>query len=171
MPDGGHDRFTRTLHWLTVLLVAGAWTLGEDAEEGGARFALHAGFGLMVLALTLPRLLWRGIHAIPSLPGAPRMQRAAGWAHGGLYVLLLAVPLLGAASVWARGQALQVFGLLQLPSPWPSQGAAARVLEGAHEISANLLLLLVGLHVAAALLHQWVLRDDLMGRMRLPWRR
>ena len=38
----------------------------------------------------------------------------------------------------------------------------------AHEIMKALLMLLVGLHIAGALYHQFVLRNNLIGRMKRP---
>jgi cytochrome b561 len=60
----------------------------------------------------------------------------AGWidlgaklAHVGLYLLLLAVPLVGIAVQFARGNPLPVFGLLDIASPWPADRAFARSLK------------------------------------------
>jgi cytochrome b561 len=170
MPDASHDRLTRALHWITVLLVALAWMLGEEPRDSPRIFGLHMGFGLLVLTLTLPRLAWRGLHPAPPVPGPPLVQRLAGWAHAALYALLLAVPLLGAAAVWLRGGTLHLFWLLALPAASAGPRWLATACEGLHVFAANLLLAFVALHVAAALWHQWVLRDRLLGRMRPPWR-
>jgi cytochrome b561 len=169
MPDAAHDRLTRALHWLGVVLVALAWLLGEEPRDSPRLFGLHMGFGLLVLALTLPRLAWRGLHPPPPVPGPPLAQRLAAWAHAALYGLLLAVPLLGAAAVSLRGGTLHLFWLVSLPTPAPGPRWLAEACEGLHVFAANLLLALIVLHVAAALWHQWVLRDGLLGRMRPPW--
>lgn len=170
MTQDSHDALTRLLHWLTVLLVGIAWLLGEDARDTPWQFALHAGLGVGVIAITLPRLAWRAVHRGPAVPGPAWMERTASLTHMALYALLLLVPALGIVATWLRGEAVPVFGLWQLASPLPADRGLSRAVKGAHELTANLLLGLVVAHVVAALFHQFILRDGLLARMRLPWR-
>ena len=163
------DRFglpSRLIHWSIAALVALAWVSGD---LGGAGRGLHMGLGALVLGLSLLRLLWRALNrAPPAPPGTPDWQaRAAVAGHLALYALTLGVPLLGLFDRWARGRPVSLFGVLPVPAPFtPPFG---RLWGEVHEIAANLLLLVVGLHVAAALWHHLVLRDGVLRRM-LPGR-
>ncbi len=169
----------QSFHWLAVVLVIVAWVLGISDDllpKGPARAAglyIHITAGLLVVVLTIMRLLWRGVD--PS-PAAEKTEFGdwsfAGWiglgaklAHVGLYVLLVAAPLVGIAALFARGNALPVFGLFEIASPWPADRAFARSLKGIHELLAHGLLALAGLHAAAALLHHWVFGDRTLTRM------
>lgn len=174
-----YGAIAQSLHWSVVLLVVLAWGLGvvgdelpKGATEAAALF-VHISAGLMVVFLTLIRLLWR--LADPS----PRPERTefgnwafAGWvglgaklAHFGLYVLLVAVPLLGIGVVFARGKGLPVIGLFEIATPWPADRPLARNLKTIHELLAHGLMALACLHAASALIHHWVFRDRTLVRM------
>ena len=62
-----------------------------------------------------------------------------------------------------------IFGLFSVPSIAPGDRALRRLVGGWHETAANLVLILAGLHAAAALFHHWALRDGVLRRM-LPLR-
>ena len=74
------------------------------------------------------------------------MRKLAHWMHLALCALLIAMPTFGAMS-WYLGLG------------WAGD---------LHEISVNVLLILVGVHAAAALFHHYVLKDGLIDRMRRP---
>lgn len=160
---------TQLLHWGTAVLIASAWTLGATMEElprGPARAAgldLHATLGLAVIAAVLARLLWRAANPHPSA-GQGLLGLPGRAMHLALHGVMLAVPLTGLAAQWGRGRAVSAwFGAVTLSPPaWLPGG---RGWGEVHEAAANLLLVLIGLHVAAALFHQLVLRDGLLGRM------
>jgi cytochrome b561 len=164
---------TQVLHWGTAVLIAAAWTLGAAMEElprGPARAAgldIHATLGLAVIAAVLARLMWRVANPRPSA-GEGLLGLAATATHLALYGAMLAVPLSGLAAQWGRGRAVSaLFGTVTLPPPaWLPGGHGWGEV---HEVAANLLLVLIGLHVAGAVFHQLVLRDGLLGRM-LPAR-
>lgn len=165
---------SQVLHWGSAVLIAAAWTLGVTMEElprGPTRAAgldLHATLGLLLVGAVLARLLWRAAN--------PKPGQEQGWAgraaqamHLALYAVMLAVPLTGLADRWARGRGVSTFfGAVTLNPPFAIPGG--RAWGEVHEITANLLLVLIALHVAAALWHHLVLKDGLLGRM-LPARR
>lgn len=176
---GRYGAVAQALHWSAVVLVVLAWGLGVSGDvlpKGPARAAglyIHITAGLLVILLTLVRLLWRRVD--PS-PPAEKTEFGdwsfAGWiglgaklAYFGLYILLVAAPLVGIAVQFARGDGLPVFGLFEIASPWPADRVFARSLKEIHELLAHGLLALAGLHAAAALLHHWVFRDRTLARM------
>jgi cytochrome b561 len=170
----GYGVVPLTLHWLTVILVALAWALGEFGDalpKGEARavglFA-HNTAGLAILAILVVRLLWR--IGDPPPPPEPTvfgvwLDRAGRLAHYALYALLIAAPIAGIVLQFARGDALPLFGLSEIPSPWLADRAFARGVKGVHEVLANGLVILAGVHAAAALVHHWVFRDRTLVRM------
>lgn len=185
-------RYTRVaviLHWLIALaiiglLAAGKWMVGavEEPETRNIAFKvyqLHKSLGVTVLLLTLLRLGWRLLHKAPPLPaGMPAWQvRAAKASHHLFYVLMLAAPLTGWAMVSASplGFPTIVFGLFEWPHIAPltrleDKAGAAELLSEVHEQVAHVMILLIVLHIAAALKHHYVDRDGLLGRM-IPWMR
>ena len=96
-----------TLHWLTVVLVLTQLYLGftfADMARGPARselFTWHKTVGATILVLSLIRLAWRLMHKPPPFPESlPRWERiAAVWNHRAFYLLLIALPLTGLATI------------------------------------------------------------------------
>ena len=165
----------QALHWLVALLLLGLFvthSLGEAAGEGGERFwvRLHMSLGILVFFVALARLGWRKLVPPPALLDAPKWsQIAANGAHVLLNLATLLIPVFGYLRVASKGVAASFFGL-GLPS-------ITGEMQGLHEIMEDffhgepmeiLLLTLIGLHVLAALWHQYVLKDNGLRRM-LPW--
>jgi cytochrome b561 len=86
-----------------------------------------------------------------------------------MYVLFFAVPLIGWAYSSAAGFPIVWFGQIPLPDFIGPDKALAEIIKPLHQLAALALLGLAGLHVAAALKHQWIDRDGLLDRM-LPGR-
>ena len=125
---------------------------------------------MLVFALVLVRLAWRGVNPIvPALPDGlrPWERPAATLTHRGFYVLLLLMPVTGwlMASASPLGIPTVVFGLFALPNPVGPNAALERVMALVHGGLAVLLVVLLLLHVGAALRHHFVLRDDVLTRM------
>ncbi|MFT3720097.1 cytochrome b [Pseudorhodoferax sp.] len=170
-----------TLHWLLALALVGIFAVGlymtglPFSPQRLKLYNWHKWAGVAILALSLLRLLWRATHRPPALPARilaamPRWQRIAHHGtHHLLYLLFLAVPLLGWAYSSAAGFPIVFLGLLPLPDFVPADPALAEALKPWHAASAYALAALAALHVAAALKHQWVDRDGLLLRM-LPGR-
>jgi cytochrome b561 len=159
------------LHWLIVPLMLGAFILGEvmeDLPRGDIRMSImgwHILAGLTMAALLLPRIAIR-LRGAPPLPAAtPALELwLARLAHLGLYAAMLVLPVTGLTSILAGQRSVSVLGLFDLPSlaslPWLHEA-----MEEIHEGAAKLFLLLLVLHVAAALWHVLVRRDGVFRRI------
>jgi cytochrome b561 len=77
------------------------------------------------------------------------------------------VAVIGAGIIgqFADGDALPVFGLFDIASPWAKNHQFAEAVEEIHEVLANALVIVAALHTAAALAHHWLLRDRTLTRM------
>lgn len=181
------------LHWVLAVLalsmVPVGWWMGDAIQDNDTRaqaltvFPLHKATGMTILALTALRLVWRLTHAPPPLPA-----RMAGWertlagaTHGLFYGLLFALPLSGwiyASAGWSEAFKMFIdvptswFGLFNIPHV-PGIAALDEDLRrdvgetamNVHSKLAWAMLILAGLHVAAALKHHFVDRDDVLARM------
>lgn len=165
----------RTIHWLTAVCVVAAIALGiamGQVSSGALQntlFDLHRSFGFVILLLALAR--WanrlRG-GTPPTFPVEPRWQRlAAHGVHELLYLLLLAMPLLGWFGTSAYGASISVFWLFVLPPLTGKDEGLADVVLSLHATLGLVMAGLVVLHAAAALHHHFVRRDRVLLRM---WR-
>ncbi|MCI4660871.1 MAG: cytochrome b [Neomegalonema sp.] len=179
-PSKSAERYTmlhRLLHWLIALLVAGLLASGmimEDLEWNAAEGALknslyfnHKSVGALLIGLMVLRLLSRLFSRAPAPePDMPVLFKLAGGAgHLALYVLLIATPLLGWSATAAGDFPLPVFGLFELPKFLAKDADLSETLFEAHELAANLLLLVVIAHIGAAFFHLFIRRDGVFRRM------
>lgn len=168
-----HSPAARAMHWagaaLIVVVFAAIWVpVDENADIAGLlRLGIHRSAGVLAWLLTLARLLRRAVGTAPPLPATlPALQRYGARANAAaLYLLLLAQPLLGLVASQAAGDTVEPFGLFVVPALVGRNRALARACFGWHETLATALLLLIGLHVAAALYHHMVRRDGVLAGM------
>lgn len=137
-------------------------------------FQLHKSFGFVILGLSLLRLLWRMTYKPPALPSTmkPYERFAAKFSHVSFYVLMIGTPLAGWALVSASTARIttKIFKSLRVPDlPGIERGeAAAKFLANVHEYMAFGFILLLILHISAALKHHFIDRDRVLIHM-LPW--
>jgi cytochrome b561 len=161
------------LHWLIVVLIivqVTLATLAGDLPPGVKKLALlarHKSVGITILALAVLRLLWRWLNPTPALPATlrPWEQSLARITHVLLYVILFAMPISGWLMSSARGFPVSWFGVFQLPDLVAKNRPLYHALVATHVSLSYVLYAVVALHVAAALKHHFVLRDDVLRRM------
>ena len=184
-PKTRYDGVAMIIHWLTAVLMIYMVFFGEDLMKSGEQLAkagdtanatfepsIHVTLGVSILLLTILRILWRVTHTAPPYPASMKRYEVIGSKslHGIFYILLIAIPLTGWLTFgrFSQGhqimQQIQVFGLFTLPQP-PVAPAWGKEM---HELGSNAAMLLIGLHVLAALKHQFIDKDGIFGRM-LPW--
>ncbi|GAA0308060.1 hypothetical protein GCM10009087_17610 [Sphingomonas oligophenolica] len=176
-----YSRVAMLLHWLIAACFAFQIGLGwrMDAPRGPQTFAvyqLHKSVGITILLLTLARLAWRLTRPAPAFPATMSLleKRLASIVHAGFYVLLLGLPLTGWLLVSSSKTAVPTFlyGLL----PWPHVPGIAGLAPSTkalvndasgfgHEALVYIAYLLLALHVAGALKHQFYERGGDLARM------
>ncbi|HUS23459.1 MAG TPA: cytochrome b [Candidatus Binatia bacterium] len=175
------SRYTRTaqlLHWLIALALFFSFSLGlsmADMPVSPKRlqlFSYHKWIGVTVFALVMLRLAWRLFHAPPPLPPTmrPWEMRIADVTHHLLYLFLFAMPLTGWLMSSAKGFQTVWLGVLPLPDLLSKNPPLGEALEVVHKWLAWMFLGLIGMHVAAAIKHAVIDRDEVLWRM-LPRRR
>ena len=162
----------KVFHWLIVALLAAQYPIGwlmPDIHRGqtpGAGMTFHVSIGITVLILTALRLLWRLTHPVAPESSLPPWQRVSSEAmHWLLYALVLATTLSGWLFASFRGWSIKFFYLVPMPMLAADNAAAGRAIDGLHQAMEWALLVVIGLHVAAALAHIYVYRDGVMRRM------
>lgn len=160
MKPNGYSRIQIILHWLVFALVAAQFLLGETIAEAmekireGAQvpfnplIAQHVFGGGLILLLVIWRLALRKKRGVPDMPEgeSPAQKMVAKGTHHILYLLLILMPISGSVA-WFLG---------------------VNAASNGHQIMKVVLIVLVGLHVVAALYHQFVLKNNLLDRMKTP---
>ena len=174
------DRFgmiSKAFHWVVGFSVLGLIGVGlwmEDLPLSPDKFEIygwHKSAGITVLALMAARFVWRMVNPRPAFLGEPGWQKTASVAtHHVMYLCLFAMPLIGWVNSAASNFPVNVWGMLTLPAivdPNPDLAAATKA---AHTYVGWVLMVLIILHVGAALKHHFADRDDTLRRM-LPFGR
>jgi cytochrome b561 len=158
-----------TLHWLVAIFVILNLYIGKfvfpdpDYPEIAARG--HMLTGILVLLLVVVRFVVRLRAARPpeATSGNRLTDALARMVHYGLYVDLVAITLLGVGFATLSGRFARSF-LGAGPASGPP-APAVLALMGLHRLAASILLLLIALHIAAAIYHQFIRKDNLIARM------
>lgn len=162
----------RLFHWLIAVIVIGLLPLGlfmtgmENSPLKLEAYAVHKSFGLLVFFLGLGRIVWRFVSPPPDhLESHEHWEvTLAAASHFWLYVCIIGMPLTG----WLMSSAMEFpvpfFGA-QLPHLIGKDEHLGELFRDAHGIIAYTLLFVLGLHVAGALKHHVIDKDETLSRM------
>ncbi|MEO8343956.1 MAG: cytochrome b/b6 domain-containing protein [Gallionella sp.] len=163
------------IHWLTLALLIAAWYLGDslgeatdDSKATLAGYIFHISAGGTILLLSLFRFYFRRKDGTPPLVvDTPMYQVLARWVHYLLYAALVLLPLSGITILLTSkaGPALLAGDANLLPKEHGYRGVLAHVV---HEQLVTVLIVLVVVHILAAIKHQFIMKDGLMSRMVFP---
>lgn len=160
---------SRFFHWLmTLLIVWQLLKLGDriaDGEHwvGETLVPWHVSLGLLTLVLVVLRIFWARSQLKQRPLHDPATAVMVKGGHLALYLCMVLMPITGLFYMLGNGYGLTFFGL-QLAAKGPEIDWMAAV-GSLHSPLAWLTVLLVIGHIAAALYHKVVKRDDIMQRM------
>jgi superoxide oxidase len=171
-----YNPLSQLFHWTVVLLLIGL--VVTDNLRGGAPkdstlradwLHLHESLGILLFLIVIVRIIWTRLSPQPAPIVAPQWTLiAAKITHGLLNLATLLIPVFGYLRVASKGRVAEFFGM-PLPAmigESPQLNDLMHIFHG--EPMEVFLYSLIGLHVAAALWHQWGRRDGALSRM-LPW--
>ena len=164
---------TITLHWLIAFLVIGMLIFGfliNDIPKGPSQtfaISLHKSIGLTILLLMLFRFVWRYLSPIPALPITVAMweQKAARAVHVFLYLALFLMPISGWMMSSLGGHPVMFWGWFNAAVPVVKNEKLADNFFTAHEMIAFIIIGLLVLHMAAALKHHFIEKNNVLRRM------
>lgn len=176
MASIGQARYSavaRWLHWILAVLVILNVIIGIAHDPLGKIYPgtmeVHKSIGFTVLALTILRLLWRLGHKPPPLPAyMSRWQvGVARLTHWLMYAFMLALPMTGWIFSSAGKYPLSWFGVFDIHKfALTKHDPIVGLTHQGHVIMGFAMAALVVLHVGAALWHHYIVRDNLIARMR-----
>jgi cytochrome b561 len=169
----GYTLTARVLHWTTAVLILVMIPLGLIVanEWGGPAqdflYDLHKSIGVTLIPIVIVRLAYRLLNPPPPLPNdIPALQRFAAHAtHWVLYGLILVQPIIGYIFVSIYPAPVPFFGLFDLPAIFPANRALSDRLAIVHLYVGLSIAVFAAMHIAAALYHHFVRRDEVLMRM------
>lgn len=161
----------RVVHWLMAALILSLLFVGLSmvTSLGAWQDTLlrwHKMAGLVAAAAVLLRIAIRFSARTPQLPNSVPLwqQYVAKLTHLAFYLLLLLMPLSGYLMQNAAGRPLTVFGVT-LPTLVPTDLAWYGFFRELHAWFSMFLILLVVMHISAALYHGLIKRDGVFTSM------
>jgi len=160
------------LHWLIALCIISMLGIGlymvglpKGLPFKATVINFHKSLGLTVFLLVLIRIMVRMAYGRPPLPPMQTWQRAAAsTTQALLYVCMVGMPLTGYLGSSFNKYGTRFWGI-DLPK-WGWEDAQLRHLFfTAHEVIAWTMIVLIALHFAGAMKHQFIDRDGLLRRM------
>ena len=166
-----YGSISKFFHWIIFLLVFVMIFLGyfmgdvTDKALRGAVSNIHKIIGISILLLMILRGVWALLNPKPVVPNVSGWERALErvW-HFYLYLLLLAMPIVGWVGSVAKGKDPHLFGKL-LSLPVPQNKLLGDFLFDIHGLLAIFIIAFVSIHVLAALYHHYVKKDNVLIRM------
>ena len=173
LPPGPYPATSKWLHWLvaacvlTTAPVAIAMVRVGEGPTQDALYNFHKSLGVLILILVILRLINRLIVGAPAPePGIEPWQKTVSSAtHGLLYLLLVAMPIVGYVANSLYGAATPFFGLFELQPIVAENQPLSEKLFALHRWSGFLLIALVLMHIGAGLYHHVIRGDNVLRRM------
>lgn len=163
-----YSKRTAVMHWLIFALVVAAFIIGHNVEEMQdttqklAMYPYHFILGNLVLLLVLVRIYFRKKDGEPAPANAnPLLNKLASLTHVLLNLSLIAVAISGFITV-ATSSLPDAFKTND-PDLVPNFSEVAA--KEFHELFIGVLVLLLVIHVAATLYHQFIVKDNLLRRI------
>ncbi|WP_207389798.1 cytochrome b [Aquitalea sp. USM4] len=159
-------------HWLIAGGIAANLVTGWLLDDATELLDLHRSIGVLVLAFSALRLFCRFAYRkqMPdSVNEAGSLQyRVEKLAHTLLYAGMVLVPLLGWLKTNAAGHVLVLFDTVELPVLMAKNRELSSLFGELHSVSAYLLAMLIGLHIAGGVAHVMMEKRNVFKRM-LPF--
>ena len=163
---------SKFFHWLifiiVTLMLSGSFFLDDLPNSyQGTAFMIHKSFGLTILFLMLARMLWIIHSGKPSLPATVSrcdkiLSRIVQYS---LYLFLIAQSLSGWIMSVAANKVPSFFGLYNVPLPIQPNKILAGFMDNTHKLIPWILIGLIVLHIAGALKHHFIDKDNVLKSM------
>lgn len=171
--DNSYGSVSIIIHWLSALTIfglfgVGFWMVDLSYYSEWYRTAphYHKSVGLLLLAVTIFRIIWKVVTPSPKIIAKKRIESIAAHAgHGILYVLLLVILVSGYLISTADGRAIDVFNWFAVPSLGELFANQEDIAGEIHEYAAYTIMGFAVLHILAALKHHVVDKDATLTRM------
>ena len=170
-PSGSYGLVARIFHWLIFALLVAQYTVGSIMPHIGRHtvdetwVAWHFDIGAVILLVIVLRFVWRLVQPVALATRlAPWERVLSRFTHYILYALIFVMTMLGWIAANAHGFDVYLLGL-KLPALAPNHSGWGHECGDIHNVLVYVLLGFIILHIAGALYHRFIKKDDVMQRM------
>lgn len=167
-----HNWVAILLHWIVaglfvyLFFVALTMTSMDSSDEKWLMYDEHKQFGILVGIVIMFRLIWKFTSVAPSYPEghAKWQERLAASTHLFLYLVMIMFPVSGYMMSMAGGHGIEFFGFQIIDV----MGESELLSDIAHDIHwwlEKVTYVLVGAHIAAALYHHFIIKNNVLKGM------
>lgn len=168
-------RITQIVHWSFSVVILTMLSLGffmKNTDYNPDLYQIHKVIGVCIFLLVFFRLYWRIKHPWPSSSKGTKYEKPALIAHVLLMILMVLMPLTGFMVSAFSGFGIHIFGVFIVPEYLNSAGVVVPVhkftyelAKVLHEIFAYTISSFIVMHIAAALKHHFINKDNTLIRM------
>ena len=173
--ENGYGGVSILLHWLAAITMISLFVLGQAAEDAAdserkTLLGLHISIAISMYLILMGRIGWRLYNCRPRvlIEQSKPLTFLAQWIPiillAGLALMLLSGPTI----VWSKGYSINVFGMIDLPSPLGKMETLHEVMEVLHKVGAKILFFAFVLHMLGVLKHLIIDRDNTLKRILVP---
>lgn len=182
-PTSQYDVLSRAFHWVTAIVVTIAFILGPEGfgrlmrngidPASRSDIVWHESLGILVFVLTVLRLVWVAFRpAVAPVPMASWMQLTSKLVHLALWILMLALPATALMALGSEAHPLTLLGGVRVEQfPLIANSSIAKLADWGevHQFLGDAIMVMAGLHAAAAIYHRVILKDGVLAAM-LPYK-
>lgn len=162
------------LHWIMAVALIGLYFVG-DYMVGLTYYdqlyhtlpSWHKAIGVIVGILLVFRVVW--VYSQPKPDHSTKvpsiLHTLAKLGHLALYLLMTIMVISGYLISTAKGKGIDIFGWFEVPAFLAANAQRGELAGDVHEIAATVFVVMVGIHIVAALLHQFYWKDHSLTRM------
>ncbi len=171
------SNLTIFLHWAVGLTIIALVVVGiyMDENEVFWLYPIHKSIGVLIFAVIIVRVYWRFVNGWPQLiTGYKAVEHnLARIVHWVLIITMIIMPISGFIMSGAGGYGVSVFGLEIIAAQFdpivkeaiPHNAALAGFMGETHEISGWTMIAAIVLHIAGAIKHHFINKDNVLRRM------
>ena len=164
------------IHWFVAigiisLIFAGLiiHNLADDNAFKSIAMYMHKAFGIIILAIALPRFIYRLFKGLPeavsdSTPN-PFFDKLAHLIQWALLLGAIIIPIAGIMLSRSAGYDTNFFGLFTIPGLSEKNEGLQNIASTVHELVAFLVLALASIHAIGAIKHHFIDKDSTLKRI------
>lgn len=162
------------LHWVAAAVIITLWFMGDstnsvDFNNLGYMGEMHVSIALTFYLVLIARIIWRLRSGHPRLEGQGKVVHWFGkMAHYAMLILVVLMLITGPLKIWSLGGTLTIFSIIYIPSPIGYVPWLSALATQVHLYAGNTLIIVVTIHLCAAMKHLMFHDDETFVRILIP---